>query len=139
MISFVLNKAYPNLDFVIRTVLMELNIENFTSQILAISGWSIFSSFAKHISETIYMISVACYQDKYQLNFRLTDQLLHDSLGKECPAAFWHHLGRFTIPKNELCIKTAWIFLQSHCCLRKLPNSDWLLSLRYIPNLFNVS
>ena len=23
----------------------------------------------------------------------------------------------------------------SHCCRRKLPNSDWLLLLRYIPNL----
>ena len=33
------------------------------------------------------------------------------------------------IPSNPFCIKTAGIFLHSHCCCRKLPYSDWLLML----------
>ena len=35
------------------------------------------------------MVSVVCYQDKYQLYQRLTNQLLHDSLGNE----FHQHFG----------------------------------------------
>ena len=44
-------------------------------------------------------------------------------------------MSRLTIPSNAFCIETAGIFLHSHCCPRKLPNSDWLLWLRYIPDL----
>ena len=59
------------------------------------------------------MISVACYQEKYQLSLSLNAQLLHNSLGKECPTAFGHHLGRLTIPTNAFCIEMAGIFLHS--------------------------
>ena len=62
---------------------------------------------------TIYMISVVCYQDKYQLNSRLTDQLLHNSLGKECPAAFWNRLSQLIITSNAFCKERAGTFLTS--------------------------
>ena len=52
-----------------------------------------------------FMISVACYQDKYQVNLDQTDQLLHNSLGKECPVVFWHHLRRLAVPSAAFCIK----------------------------------
>ena len=62
-------------------------------------------------------------KDKYQLISRLTDQLLHNSLGKECPAAFRHYLSWLSILSNVLRINTDDIFLHSltvvtgSCCL----------------------
>ena len=52
-------------------------------------------------------------------NCSLTDQLLNESFGKECPAAFWHDLHWLTIPTKAFCIKMAGIFLHSlsHCSL----------------------
>ena len=86
------------------------------SEVLQAKFWRFSSCESSQILQSIakiYIISLACYQDEYQLSSRLTDQLLHNSLGKECPAAFWHHLRRFTIPTNAFCIKTAGIFLHS--------------------------
>ena len=43
------------------------------------------SQFLRSIATaTIYIMSVACYQDKHQLNSMPTDQSLHNLLGKEC-------------------------------------------------------
>ena len=66
------------------------------------------------------MISVACYQDKYGLNSKLTDQLLHDSLKKEYSTAFWQHLSRLTIPSNNMS------FTQ---LLQKFCQSDWFFGV----------
>ena len=82
------------------------------------------------------MISVACYQDKYRLNPRLIDQLLQTSLGKECPVAFWHHLGQLTIPSNVLVLKRLEYFCTLSLLRIKLTNSDWLLWLRFL--IFDV-
>ena len=60
-----------------------------------------------HNFAAIYKISVACNKDKYQINSVLPDQLLHNSLGKECPAAFWYHLHQLTIPANAFYITTS--------------------------------
>ena len=62
---------------------------------------------------TIYVMSVACYQDKHQLNSKLADQVVHNSLGKECPAIFWHHLLGLTIPSDRILYKTVGIFMHS--------------------------
>ena len=37
---------------------------------------------------------------------RLTDQLIHYSLGKKCPSGFWHLLGWLTIPSDVIYIRT---------------------------------
>ena len=104
---------------------------SWTSKILQAKFWWFLSrqssQFLQSI-ETIYMIYVACYQGKYKLNLRLTDQLLDDLSiirwfinyqmiyqllddlsiirwfinyqllddlsRKECPTAFWYHLGQ---------------------------------------------
>ena len=60
---------------------------------------------------TIYITSVVCYLEKYQLN--VEDRLVHNSKRNESPAAFWHYLGRLTIPSVPFGIKTAGIFLHT--------------------------
>ena len=45
--------------------------------------------------------------------FKANNQLLHNSLGKKCPAAFWHHLRQLTIPTDTFSIKTASIYISA--------------------------
>ena len=46
-----------------------------------------------------------------QITTKNSDQLLHDSLGKVCPAAFWGHMRRLRIPSNGFYINPIWIGL----------------------------
>ena len=56
----------------------------------------------------------------------------------EFPAAFWHLHG-LTKPSNSFFIKTPGIYALFQFCRRQLVYSDGLLSLRYIPTMFDVS
>ena len=80
-----LYKACPNLDFETKIVeirwkmskIYYFEVENFTSQILAILSIQSFKSFARHIAAIVHIISVSYYRDKHRLNSKLADQLLH--------------------------------------------------------------
>ena len=54
---------------------MKLNIQ-IKSQILAIFDSSIFPILQS--IATICIVSVACYQEKYEVNLKLSDQSLHN-------------------------------------------------------------
>ena len=51
-------------------------------------------------------------------------------------SSIWHLLYRFTMPSNAFCMTTVGIIIAafSHCCHRKLPNSDWPQWVRYTLN-----
>ena len=78
----------------------------------------------------IYIISVMCYQDKNQLISRVTDQLLHNSSAKGMSSSILASSASIENTFNG-CHSSA----LSHCCCRKLPNSDLLLLKRNIPDL----
>ena len=106
-------KAYTNLDFETKIVEIYLKLNEICCFEVEHSKFSRFlaSQSPNYLLciATIYLVSVACYQDKYQLYSMLCDDLLHYTLAKECPAAFnWRLLHWLTMLSDAFYYIMRW-------------------------------